>query len=263
MKAKHETDIAQARKHAAGLQRDKGDLQSAVERLKVDVAKAGRRLPGRFGSPLTPNGAGVADYLTPAGDNDDDVFSAAGAPSTRGRKVDTSGLFPADGFDPDSSPDPSPIKPFVGTNQPASEIEALQQRLAHANRQINTLKGTLKREKELRMDYRRKLEGSPGGLRGLGDEDEVDERDEDFEDEDIDEKKPKATPFRSGGTKRGRGRGRGGLSFQERLGRAASSPSSEYGGEPLDPDTPPPPVPPIRFDEEDEDLTIQDQQRAE
>ena len=27
MKAKHETDIAQARKHAAGLARDKSDLQ--------------------------------------------------------------------------------------------------------------------------------------------------------------------------------------------------------------------------------------------
>ena len=256
MKAKHETDVAQARKHAAGLQRDKSDLQQTVDTMKADAARAGRRLP-RFGSPLTPNGAVGLDFLTPGGvDDNDDVFSTAGA-STNRRKLDTSALFPADGFGSDfaDSPDPSPVRPpFLASNHPSNEIEALQQRLAHAQRQVNTLKGTLQREKEMKMEYRRKLEASPGGV----EHDEVEDDDASYEDADtVDAKaKPRTTPFRAVGARaRGRGRGRGGLTLVQRLGMAANSPSSEYDGDrgEFDPDTPPPPVPPIpiRFQEAD------------
>jgi hypothetical protein len=263
LKAKHETDVAQARKNAASLQRDKSDLQSNLDRMKAEVARAGRRLPG-LGSPLTPDGTNLKDYLTPADRDDDDVFSTTGGLSTNRRKLDNSSLFPADGFgdDLDLSPEPSPSKPFMAASHPSNEIEALQQRLAHAQRQINTLKGTLRREKELRMDYRRKLESSPGF-----NQEDLPEDDLDYEDgEDVDEDGPKiqrkVTPFRAtNGRGRGRARGRGGLSLVQRMTLAANSPSSEYDEDDLTPQlaTPPPPVPaiPDRFQDHDEDITPQ------
>lgn len=57
MKVKHEIDVARARKHAAGLQRDISDLQEAVDNVKV------RKQSLPVGSPLTPNGA---DFPTPS-----------------------------------------------------------------------------------------------------------------------------------------------------------------------------------------------------
>lgn len=250
LKGKHETDIAQARKHAASLQRDKSDLQQTLETVKKEVTKANRRLP-RFGSPLTPNGAAAAEVLTPAND-DDDVFSTAGGASTHTRKLADNGLFPADGFEfGDESPDPSPSRPFLAPNHPTNEIEALQQRLAHAQRQINTLKGTLQREKELKIEYRRKLDASPGYSI-------EEEEDETVEDDTLEAPKPKArlTPYRS---VRGRGRGRGGISLLQRLGRAAHSPASEYNDE-VEHDSPVPPVPPLpaAFQQDGEDMADDD-----
>lgn len=263
LKAKHEADVAQARRHAASLQRDKSDLQQTLDALKADAAKANRRMP-RFGSPLTPNGTATPALTTPAPD-EDDVFGMTGASTNNRKRLDTSGLFPPDGFDdPDSSPDHSPSRPFLAPNHPSNEIEALQQRLAHAQRQINTLKGSLQREKELRIEYKRKLEASPAGE--VDDEEEVEEGDLQA---DIDETKlPKArmTPFRAGkGVRgRGRGRGRGGLTLMQRL--AAHSPGSEFDDEDEDgPDseaTPPEPSPTkaksVEFeespDENDEEL---------
>ncbi|KAI0720816.1 hypothetical protein C8T65DRAFT_632906 [Cerioporus squamosus] len=258
LKAKHETDVAQARKHAASLQRDKSDLQQALDSMKAEAAKASRRLP-RFGSPLTPNGLSASEAVTPADHDDDDVFSAAGASTHTRKKLDNSGLFP-EGFEfEDESPDPSPSRPFLAPNHPTNEIEALQQRLAHAQRQINTLKSTLQREKELRMDYRRKLEASPGFAI-------EEEEDEAAEEEGEPAPKPKArlTPYRSG-RGRGRGRGRGGLTLIQRLGMAAHSPASEYNDD-FEPDaSPAPSVPPIPaefrqdvgMDEDDEEPDLQ------
>jgi chromosome segregation ATPase len=71
-KAKHETDVAQMRKQAAGLQRDKSDLQSTLEALKADIAKKDRSIK-HFGSPLTPNTPAVG----PEGE-EDDVFGTTG-----------------------------------------------------------------------------------------------------------------------------------------------------------------------------------------
>ncbi|KAI8976653.1 hypothetical protein BD414DRAFT_539198 [Trametes punicea] len=237
LKAKHETDVAQHRKHAASLQRDKSDLQQALDSMKVEMAKQQRRLP-RFGSPLTPNAVAASEAATPADQDDDDVFSTAGASTHTRKKMDNSGLFPPDGFEFETdSPDPSPSRPFLAPNHPSNEIEALQQRLAHAQRQINTLKSTLQREKELRMDYRRKLEASPG----FAIEEEEDELAEEAE-----APKPKAhlTPYRSS-RGRGRGRGRGGISLTQRLGMAAHSPASEYNDEVESDASPAPPVPPL------------------
>ncbi|KAH8084310.1 hypothetical protein BXZ70DRAFT_957639 [Cristinia sonorae] len=250
LKAKHETDIAQARKHAASLQRDKSDLQQTLDSMKMEMTKASKRLP-RFGSPLTPNGASASEMLTPHEADEDDVFSIAA--STNRKRMDNNTLFPADGPDfADSSPDPSPSRPFLAPNHPTNEIEALQQRLAHANRQINTLKGTLQREKELRMEYRRKLDSSPGYTGG---DDDV----EDYEDDDTAETKPKprVTPYRAGRGGRGRGRGRGMVSsLIHKFGAAADSPSSEWtNDDEARESSPPPPLPamPTSFDDNQED----------
>ncbi|KAG6908006.1 hypothetical protein DXG01_006541 [Tephrocybe rancida] len=258
VKAKHETDIAQARRHAAGLARDKSDLQQTVDTLKNEVAKAGRRFP-RFGSPLTPNGAVGSDFLvTPAGGENGDSDMFTGGVSTSRRKMDTSAMFGDElGSDYADSPDVSPVRPpFLAANHPTNEIEALQQRLAHAQRQISTLKGTLQREKQLRMEYRSKLEGAAGHGLPAEIEDELEDEDTYEEEEVSDGKKGKlsrkVTPFKVGG----RGRGRGGFTLIQRLGMASASPSSEYNydGDNFD-DSPPPPVPPIpiRFSQPQED----------
>lgn len=251
LKAKHETDVAQARRHAASLQRDKSDLQQTVDSLKAEVAKASRKLP-RFGSPLTPNGALSSAAVTPAHE-EDDVFSNGGA-STNRKKMDTSGIFPPEGFDNyDSSPEQSPSRPFLAPNHPTNEIEALQQRLAHAQRQINTLKGSLQREKELRIEYKRKLESTPGP----NEEEEDQEEEEMFPPVEEPKAKARLTPFRVGKPKSAR-KGRGGLTLLQRL--AAHSPGSEYVDDDDDDfdatQSSPPPLPPLslRPTDEDDDL---------
>jgi ABC-type transporter Mla subunit MlaD len=50
-KAKLEMDLAQMRKTQAGLNREKQDMQTALDALKADIAKKART-PGRFGSPM-------------------------------------------------------------------------------------------------------------------------------------------------------------------------------------------------------------------
>ncbi|TDL16694.1 hypothetical protein BD410DRAFT_844207 [Rickenella mellea] len=250
LKAKHETDVAQARKHAAGLARDKSDLQTALDKYKAEVARAGRRLP-RFGSPSTPGAGGAADARTPMGEDEDldDPFSVGGGggvggQSTNRRRMDNSTLFPPDVFGSDyadSSPDPSPSRNNLGLrspSHPANEIEALQQKLAHAQRQIGTLKGTLAREKELRMEYRRKLAGAGAGdpTLVLGDEEDDGEGGDGEEDGDEEGRKARvraaATPARVVGGGAGRGRGRGRMTLAQKLGIAANT-SSPAASSPL------------------------------
>ena len=262
LKNKHETDIAQARKHAAGLVRDKSDLQQTIDTLKAENARAERGLP-RFNSPLTPGTKTDTDFLTPAGlDDDSDVFGTTGGASTNRRKLDISGMFGTDdlGSDYADSPEHSPFrKTYLAANHPNNEIEALQQRLAHAQRQITTLKGSLNREKQHRM----RLEG--GGNTFVHD-------DEDENEEYVDENtvavegkkstKGHTTPFKvatRGGRNRGRGRGINNLI--QKLGMAANSPGSEYNNDDETNFDVAPPVPsiPIHFsrpeDEEDDEVS--------
>ena len=242
LKANHETAIAQSRKQAASLQRDKSDLQQSLDTVKAEMARLNRRLPR--GSPMTPEGRGRSDLLTPHDREVDDVFSPA--PSTNRRRGDTSAMFSADG-EYDSSPDVSPSRPFQAPNHPSNEVEALQQRLSHAQRQINTLKSTLQREKELKIEYRKRLDGSPAISSDHNTEEYV--SDEDTEDgTPATGKKPRRLgSLRVGRGGRGRGRGRG-ITLIQRLEHAARSPTSEYDG---DEDfgtltsTPPPQVPPL------------------
>ena len=227
LKVNHETAIAQARKQTASLQRDKSDLQQSLDSLKAEMARLNRRLP-RMGSPMTPEGRERSDLLTPNDREMDDVFSPA--PSTNRRRGDTSVMFSADG-EYDSSPDVSPSRPFQAPNHPSNEVEALQQRLAHAQRQINTLKGTLQREKELKIEYRKRLDGSPAVSTDLNTEEYV--TDEDTEDGTLGTgKKPRRlASFRAVRGGRGRSRGRGGVTLIQRLEHAARSLTSEYDGD--------------------------------
>ena len=254
-KAKHETDIAQARKTVAGLQRDKSDLQQSLDALKVEMQRNARRLP-KFGSPLTPNGAHTGPN-TPRDDEDDPFSPAHTVASTRNRKQhDTSALFPVDelGF-LDTSPDPSPLRPVLAPNHPSNEIEALQQRLAHAQRQISTLKGSLQREKEMRLEVIRKSGDSPGY--GPFDDDE-----ENAPEGESSPPQRRLTPFRVGSrgkTRRGRG------SLLARLGQAARSPTrSEYGDEAPNFGTPPPiPHMPDNFQDTHEDTSDREEHEEE
>ena len=240
LKANHETAIAQARRQAASLQRDKSDLQQSVDTMKAEMARLNRRLP-RMGSPMTPE---RSDLLNPHDREISDVFSTA--PSTSRRRGDTS-LFSADG-EYDSSPDVSPSRPFQAPNHPSNEVEALQQRLAHAQRQINTLKSTLQREKELKIEYRKRLDASPTAV-------STDHNTEEYvTDDDTEDGTPgtgkhprRLGSFRVGRGGRGRGRARGGITLIQRLEHAARGPPSDFEeDEDFGPitSTPPAPAPP-------------------
>ena len=252
-KAKHETDIAQARKHAAGLARDKSDLQQTIDTMKAEAARAARRIP-RFGSPLTPGGgADKKDFLTPAhdGDGESDVFGTTGRASTNRRNLDVAGFFAQEDVgDMDNSPEPSPVrKTFLAANHPNNEIEALQQRLAHAQRQINTLKGSLNREKQARM----RLEGAPCPQDEEGEEGDYVDVDEDTAVTENKKVVKRVTPFKVG---RSRGRGRG-ITLMQRF--AAATPASEYQDEDEEhlSESDVPPVPPIPSQDEEEDEVSQ------
>ncbi|TFK57459.1 hypothetical protein OE88DRAFT_1641110 [Heliocybe sulcata] len=157
LKAKHEMDTAHVRRSTAGLQREDADLRQTIETMKAEVARAAKKLP-RFGS-ATPNGVGESQLSTPGPKEEGHVCGTKGGPSARNKKYDASGFF-GDSLvgELDDSPDPSPRRPFKAGSHPASETEVLQQRLAHAQRQINTPKATVQREKEMCIDYKRRLE---------------------------------------------------------------------------------------------------------
>ncbi|KAF7316271.1 PH domain-containing protein [Mycena indigotica] len=246
MKAKHEADVATHRKTAAGLVRDKSDLQSTVDKLKSEAARAGRRglLSSQFGSPVTPNGVN-GDFLTPA-NGDDDLFATGGA-STRRRAA-------FDDYDNEGaldSPDASPIPVKNGE----TEVELLRQKLAHAQRQISTLKSTLHREKEGR---RGSPMPSPMASRLADDwNDEQDEEEADATIAEKDKSNRRLTPFKVGGSRNGRGRGgraRGGMSLVQRLGMAAASPAASEAAFSVDSDAPP--VPAMRLTDADDEESM-------
>ena len=165
LKAKHETDIAQMRKTTAGLQRDKSDLQTALEGLKADIAQKTRVIPNRFTSPVTPAEPSVLD---------DDVFTGS---SSRPKQRDTSTLR-SPGVDPfETSSDPSPLKDITipPNHHSLNEVDALKQSLAHAHRQMSSLRNSIQREKELKLEYRRRLAQEGGASLDWEDEEHMTE----------------------------------------------------------------------------------------
>ena len=125
LKADHETAIAQARKQAANLQRDKSDLQQSLASSKAETVRLNRQLL-RMGSSTTPEVMERSDLLTPNDRDMNDFFSLA--PSTSRRRGNTSVTFSVDGdsvFDP--SADVSPLRPFQPPNHSDNEAESLRQ----------------------------------------------------------------------------------------------------------------------------------------
>lgn len=249
LKLKHENDMAIARKNTAAHAREKNELLQNIDSLKADLTRATRRFGGR--SPLTPNGLEQGDgFLTPAHDMDpSDIFT--GGSTRRRNKLDVSGVFAIDDFgellDRDDSPEPSPVKgTFPASNHPSSEIEALQKRLAHAQRQINTLKGTLTKEKQMRLELNNKLNAPVVRSDSEEDANEQDARGN-----------RRLTPFKVGGRGRGFSSGNRGMTLMQRLGMATSSPVAsyaDYGDEDINGEEIPPAshVPSIRHDDDDE-----------
>ena len=148
LKAKHETDIAQMRKTQAGLQREKQDLQTALDALKADMAKKART-PGRFGSPKNPNGVDMSARLAYEYTDEEDE---RGVTSPRKQKADTSLSYAtslplsAELSAADPTPEASPVKP-PQSGQAAVELENLKSNLSRAHQQISLLKSRLLRDK--------------------------------------------------------------------------------------------------------------------
>ena len=218
------------RKTQAGLQREKQDLQTALDALKADMAKKGRT-PGRFGSPMTPNGGDMSARL--AYDFTDEEEERA-VMSARKQKADTSLVYNTSqslgaelsAADP-PTPDPSPIKP-PQSGQAAVELENLKSGLSRAHQQISLLKSRLLREKGSRSTEGKKASVDlSGGGAWL---------DEDLGDEVLDDTSPAprstSTPARRGG-KSGRSitRSSKGLTVIQQLNAAKAAPDSPQPAE--------------------------------
>jgi hypothetical protein len=158
LKAKPETDLAQMRKTQAGLNREKQDMQTALDALKADIAKKART-PGRFGSPMTPNGGDMSARL--AYDFTDEE-EERGVMSARKQRADTSVVYASSqslgaelsAADP-PTPNASPIKP-PPSGQAAAELDNLKSNLSRAHSQISLLKSRLLRDKGSRSAEGRK-----------------------------------------------------------------------------------------------------------
>lgn len=160
LRAKHETDMATMRKHTAALQRDKSDIASTLEGLKAELANQSRgskRTNSQQGLDELSNANGsLNDELAGLGD-DMDADDAARGPSRRKT---------GDGFPPASPGDL--FSEFGDENVPAipsqygQSEEALRSGLAHAQRQLATLRSTLAREKAAKMELRRQLADAGG-----------------------------------------------------------------------------------------------------
>lgn len=195
------------RKHSAGLQRDKSDLGSLVEGLKVELGKRERgikRSGSRSEGIESMGGAdGEARFQDEEGeDEEEDVFRAGGSRRKTGEGFlpgspgDLFSEFDHDG-DGEASLLGSPAAPHGH-----GEEGTLKSGLAHAQRTIATLRTSLAREKAAKMELRRQLAGgaAEGGGGGGGGNDSWEEEESEV---------GMGTPARS--SRRGRGaRGRGG-----------------------------------------------------
>lgn len=145
LKIKHETDMAQARKNTAGLQRDKSDLLSElnVERQRRVSGMRGRM--SRGASPLVHSSQADEDD-----EDDDDVFGGSGhSPKKRpGFDVNDNAHSPSQLYQSDfDSPDPTPSKhgERLASRSPLgdifiNEIDELRESLEKAKQEIETLK---------------------------------------------------------------------------------------------------------------------------
>ncbi|KAG8904981.1 NADH:ubiquinone oxidoreductase, partial [Tulasnella sp. 417] len=181
-KTKHDRNVAQMRKQAAALTCEKSDLQASLDAMKTEMAKRERKIgKNRFGSLLANNNP-PAEVSTPANHhNNEDMFASALA----SRRNPPGSATPGHAYDFDTSPEPSPTKPGI-------------QALAHAHRQIGTLKNTIQREKEQKLQFKKQLakEGLlNASVPGAWEDEEADEQD------DVETSPPRAAPSTRGRSK--------------------------------------------------------------
>lgn len=144
LKAKHETDMAQARRTTAGLQRDKSDLLGELNHERQRrVSARGRISHSLSASPgmLSPNHVDS---------DEDDVFAAGGkgnsSPTKRGPGFDANdnALSPSQLYESDfDSPNPTPSKPFPRSplgEMFVNENDELREKLRAAEQEIEALK---------------------------------------------------------------------------------------------------------------------------
>lgn len=243
LKSKHETDMANMRRTTAGLQREKSDMQAALEAAKNELALRARGIR-RSVSATSNNTLSTSDaHHTPSGlannlaeedeDDDEDIFGTNRRGALASRRKTNDGMLDSPSpfySDADNSlgVDASPSVRNI------SEAEKLRGNLAHAQKMLSSLRAALAREKEAKMSLKRKL-GSGRLLDENGNDVELDddEDDEDIDlgsgyDDEVDENRPEqrrrtitATSARG---RRGGGRGRGGIVTSRRGGVSAQLP---------------------------------------
>ncbi|KAI9314414.1 hypothetical protein BX666DRAFT_450825 [Dichotomocladium elegans] len=135
MKQKYEYDVANLRRHSAGLQREKADFAKQVEALNSElaIAKAQSRITKRSHSELRP---------VVSAEQDREPSETEAAPA---KERSSSG----------STPPPSP-KQLPSRNQ-ALEVETLKTSLAHAHRMVSNLRSNLHREKTEKFELKKLL----------------------------------------------------------------------------------------------------------
>lgn len=224
VKAKNETDMATMRKHTAGLQREKSDLISSVDLLKVELANKSRSIK-RNGSNSALNsfdGEGLEeDVATASQEEGDDFRSGAGRRKTAEGLVAPSSeeLYSEYG---DDSIDGSPAR--NGT-----DAASLKLSLAHAQRTISTLKASLAREKAARIESRRQIgDGSVSGQAESEEEDDVSSSGTPIRPSPIRSARGSARGGRGGSSRR---IGGGGIGVPSRLGRVENAGDSSIDDE--------------------------------
>ncbi|KAI8148374.1 hypothetical protein BJV82DRAFT_653507 [Fennellomyces sp. T-0311] len=135
MKQKHEQDMANLRRHSAGLQRDKTDHIKQIEALSSElaIAKAQSKIAKRSHSDLKP--------------------AAAAEPSEE--KASSTSTPTKEGSTPGTTPPPSP-KQTPSRNQQL-EVETLKTSLAHAHRMVSNLRSNLHKEKTEKFELKKLL----------------------------------------------------------------------------------------------------------
>jgi hypothetical protein len=150
LKTKHDTDLASMRKMAAGLQRDKSDLQSVLDGTKNELESERKKLRvGRKSGPFEDLAGAAALRGDGEGSLDEEEGGMAGDDHDRRKSRRKTG----EAFQP---PSPSAIDyddEFShvpdAPDDPTSNA-SLRSSLAHAQRTIATLRNALGREKETR-----------------------------------------------------------------------------------------------------------------
>lgn len=147
LRAKHETDMANARKTQAGLQREKTDIQASLD-AAVLAANAknirrslslGQESVAETARGTTPDAA-LEELAETEDEEEDDVFGRAGGIRPRGSILPTAG-----------SPAPSIDGVVDGETPATNDVGQLRAALAHRQRTIETLRHALQREKEARI----------------------------------------------------------------------------------------------------------------